>query len=77
MVLGLLKPTKRKKSSRAVWSISFAEKKNKLIISESGISEPAHIKYLKNVGADAFLIGTGIMQSSNIKDKVKELVTAY
>ncbi|NMJ87284.1 MAG: indole-3-glycerol-phosphate synthase [Thaumarchaeota archaeon] len=51
--------------------------KNKLIISESGISEPAHIKYLKNVGADAFLIGTAIMQSSNIKDKVKELVMAY
>jgi len=48
--------------------------KTKPVISESGISEAEQIKYLKGVGADAFLIGTGIMQSNNIKDKVKELV---
>lgn len=50
--------------------------KTKLVISESGISKAEQIKYLKSVGADAFLIGTGIMQSNNIKDKVKELVIA-
>lgn len=50
--------------------------KNKLVISESGISEPHEIRYLKSVGADAFLVGTSIMQSNNIKDKVKELVMA-
>lgn len=50
--------------------------KTKPVISESGISEAEQIKYLKSVGADAFLIGTGIMQSNNIKDKVKELVVA-
>lgn len=51
--------------------------KNKLVISESGISEPHEIRYLKSVGADAFLVGTSIMRSNNIKDKVKELVGAY
>jgi len=50
--------------------------KTKPVISESGISDAEQIKYLKSVGADAFLIGTGIMQSNNIKDKVKELVIA-
>jgi len=50
--------------------------KKKLVISESGISEPDHIRYLKSVGADAFLIGTSIMQSNNVKDKVSELVMA-
>ncbi len=50
--------------------------KTKPVISESGINEAEQIKYLKSVGADAFLIGTGIMQSNNIKDKVKELVVA-
>ncbi len=51
--------------------------KRKLVISESGISEAEQIKYLKGVGADAFLVGTGIMQSYNIKDKVMELVMTY
>jgi len=51
--------------------------KRKPVISESGISEPDQIRYLKHVGADAFLIGTSIMQSDNIKDKVKGLVMAY
>jgi indole-3-glycerol phosphate synthase len=50
--------------------------KNKIVISESGISEPDQISYLRGVGADAFLIGTSIMQSNNIKDKVRELVMA-
>lgn len=50
--------------------------KRKPVISESGISEAEQIKYLKSVGADAFLIGTSIMESNNIKDKVGELVMA-
>jgi indole-3-glycerol phosphate synthase len=50
--------------------------KNKIVISESGISDPDQINYLRGVGADAFLIGTSIMQSNNIKDKVRELVMA-
>ncbi|MEM2759205.1 MAG: indole-3-glycerol-phosphate synthase [Nitrososphaerales archaeon] len=50
--------------------------KRKPVVSESGLSEPAQIRYLKGVGADAFLIGTSIMQSHNIKDKVRKLVMA-
>jgi indole-3-glycerol phosphate synthase len=46
------------------------------VISESGISEAEHIKYLRKAGADAFLVGTSIMRSGNIKDKVRELVLA-
>jgi indole-3-glycerol phosphate synthase len=51
--------------------------KRKPVISESGINTAEEIRYLKGGGADAFLIGTGIMQSSNIKEKVRELVMAY
>ena len=52
-------------------------KKNQLIISESGINTPEDIQYLKNCGADAFLIGSSIMKSNNIEDEVKKLVSAY
>jgi indole-3-glycerol phosphate synthase len=49
---------------------------NKPIISESGISSVEHIRYLKQYKVDAFLIGTSIMASDNIKNKVRELVMA-
>lgn len=49
---------------------------NKPIISESGISSVEHIRYLKQYKVDAFLIGTSIMVSDNIKSKVRELVMA-
>ena len=49
-------------------------KGNKIIISESGIKTPDDIRYLKKIGADAFLIGTSIMESENIRLKVNELV---
>jgi indole-3-glycerol phosphate synthase len=44
-----------------------------IIISESGISKPADIQYLRRVGADAFLVGTSIMQARDICRKVTEL----
>lgn len=47
-----------------------------LIISESGICKPRDIQYLRNVGADAFLVGTSIMESSDIGAKVSELYNA-
>jgi len=48
-----------------------------LIVSESGIEKIEHIRYLKNAGADAFLIGTSIMENNqNIEFKVKELVNS-
>jgi len=52
-------------------------KKSRPILSESGISTPEDIQYLKKCGADAFLIGSSIMKSDNIEEQVKKLVNAY
>jgi len=43
------------------------------VISESGINSLEDIKYIQLSGADAFLIGSSIMQSDNIKEKILEL----
>lgn len=48
----------------------------KVTVSESGISTPQDIRFLRNCGAQAFLVGTAIMKSNNIEEKVKELVEA-
>ena len=50
--------------------------KDKVIVSESGIDSPEDIRFLRECGARAFLVGTVIMKASNIKEKVKELVEA-
>ena len=44
-----------------------------LIVSESGISKPSDIQYLKKVGADAFLVGTSIMETGDIGAQVAQL----
>jgi len=43
------------------------------VISESGIKTVEDIKYVQPSGADAFLIGSSIMQAENIKEKILEL----
>jgi indole-3-glycerol phosphate synthase len=48
----------------------------KLVVSESGIKTPADIHLLRASGARAFLIGSAVMASSNIEEKVKEFVNA-
>ena len=48
-------------------------KGNNIVVSESGISKPSEIQYLKAAGADCFLIGTSILDSGNIESKLKEL----
>ncbi|MHA1384072.1 MAG: indole-3-glycerol-phosphate synthase [Candidatus Helarchaeota archaeon] len=45
-----------------------------IIISESGIYTKEDIKRLSNAGADAFLIGSSIMEAPNIELKIKELM---
>ncbi len=47
------------------------------VLSESGISTPEEIRYLKKCGASAFLIGSSIMGSMDITGSVRELVGAY
>ena len=48
----------------------------RIILSESGIESPGDIRYLSGCGADAFLVGSRIMKSKDIKGQVKKLVLA-
>ena len=50
--------------------------KEKLIISESGISNPDDIRFLHKCGADAYLVGSSIMKADNIQQSVQRLVNA-
>ena len=50
--------------------------KKRIIVSESGIETPQDIQFLKKCGAGAFLIGSSIMKSENIKENVRSLVNA-
>ncbi len=50
--------------------------RDKIIVSESGIKTPEDIRFLRECGADAFLIGSSIMTANNIKKAVRELVNA-
>ena len=49
------------------------DKKKNIVISESGITTAKEIQFLKKAGADAFLIGTSIMESDDIASKVRRL----
>ena len=46
------------------------------IVSESGMESAADIRRLKAAGVQAFLVGTSIMKSPNVENKVRELVNA-
>jgi len=50
--------------------------KSKIVLSESGIKSTKDIKFLRDCGADAFLIGTSIMKNPDIENSVSELVNA-
>ncbi len=55
--------------------LSENSKINNIVISESGISGPTDIIKLKSAGADAFLIGTTLMEKSKeMGQNIKELV---
>jgi indole-3-glycerol phosphate synthase len=49
-------------------------KEKRIILSESGIEDPKDIKFLHKCGADAFLVGSSIMKSRDIKGYVEKLV---
>jgi indole-3-glycerol phosphate synthase len=53
------------------------DKGKNIIVCESGIKLPNQIVFLKEAGADAFLIGTGIIKSGNISTKVRELYQSF
>ncbi len=49
---------------------------SKVIVSESGIKNPKDLRFLRECGAKAFLIGSSIMLTENIEEKVREFVEA-
>jgi indole-3-glycerol phosphate synthase len=53
-----------------------ANQTDKMIVSESGIKMAKDIRYLRECGADAFLVGSSIMASRIPESKVRELVEA-
>jgi len=46
---------------------------DRIVVSESGINTREQIIELKNIGVNAVLIGTSLMRSKNIVEKLKEL----
>jgi indole-3-glycerol phosphate synthase len=52
------------------------KKPQKIVISESGIQTNSDLQFLRGCGADAFLIGSSIMLTNDVKSKVKEFVEA-
>ena len=48
----------------------------KIVVSESGIKTRADLRFLRECGADAFLIGSAVMLADNVEEKVKEFVLA-
>ena len=48
----------------------------KLVVSESGICAPADLRFLRECGAQAFLIGSAVMLADDMESKVREFVNA-
>jgi indole-3-glycerol phosphate synthase len=49
---------------------------NHVVVSESGIDTGDHVRFLRECGADAFLVGSSIMSALNPEEKVRELTEA-
>jgi indole-3-glycerol phosphate synthase len=49
---------------------------DKVVVSESGINTVADLRFLRECGAHAFLIGSAVMLASNVESKVREFVSA-
>jgi indole-3-glycerol phosphate synthase len=47
----------------------------KIVVSESGVSTPADLRFLHSYGAQAFLIGSAVMLTKDVEGKVKEFVS--
>lgn len=62
---------------RTTQRIMAMVKADRPILAESGIETPDDIRHLKECGASAFLVGSSIMKSDNIRRRVRELVMAY
>ena len=47
----------------------------KIVVSESGVRTLADLRFLRDCGAHAFLVGSTVMLAGNVEEKVKELVS--
>ncbi|MBI1977640.1 MAG: indole-3-glycerol phosphate synthase TrpC [Candidatus Omnitrophica bacterium] len=47
--------------------------KNTIAVIESGIETPEEIQHFQSLGAHCFLVGTALMKSQNVKEKILEL----
>lgn len=50
--------------------------KDRVVVSESGISTRDDLRHLQGLGAHAFLVGTLLMKASDVEGKTRELVEA-
>ena len=57
--------------------LSHCKTNRKNIVSESGIESPVDIRFLRESGANAFLVGSAIMLADNVESKVRELVSEF
>jgi indole-3-glycerol phosphate synthase len=48
----------------------------KVVVSESGINTATDLRFLRECGAQAFLIGSAVMLADNVEVKVREFVSA-
>lgn len=62
--------------SRGILSSLDLDRLDRIVIIESGIKNPVDIKILQKLGAKAFLVGSSIMASENIEEKVALLVNS-
>jgi indole-3-glycerol phosphate synthase len=49
----------------------------RVLVAESGIKTAHDVRSLRALGVDAFLVGSAIMSTRDIEEKVRELVQAY
>ncbi len=47
---------------------------NTLLVSESGISTPEHVKKMRDVGVHAFLVGESLLREKDLGKKLRELL---
>jgi indole-3-glycerol phosphate synthase len=60
--------------TKAILESNRAE--GKVVVSESGINTATDLRFLRECGAQAFLIGAAVMLSDNVEAKVREFVSA-
>jgi indole-3-glycerol phosphate synthase len=56
--------------------LSQCQHTGRVIVSESGVTTPDDLRFLREFGADAFLIGSSIMSADNVEAKIREFVKA-